>query len=88
MVLRLIKELDAEGTIKTPLNGCLGTLARVIFYGPNSLSGDKCKSSQNWNKNTNALKIGLLIQGASKCLIAILGYNLFQGPDLTFSGMF
>ena len=50
VVLRLIKELDAEGTIKTPLNGCLGTLARVIFYGPNSLSGDKYKSLQNWNK--------------------------------------
>ena len=88
MVLRLIKELDAEGTIKTPLNGCLGTLARVIFYGPNSLSGDKYKSSQNWNKNTNALKIGLQIQGASKCLRAILAYNLFHWHNLTFSGVF
>ena len=51
--MRLIKELDAEGTIKTPLNGCSGTLVGVIFYGPNSQSGDKYKSTHNCNTNTH-----------------------------------
>ena len=44
VVLRLIKELDAEGTIKTPLNGYLGNVVGVILYRCNSLSGDKYKS--------------------------------------------
>ena len=65
----MIKELDPEGTIKTPLNGCLGSVVGVIFYGRNSQSGDKYKTTQNWNtitnkigeENTKANTIGLVV---------------------------